>query len=165
MPGPGDLVPKSKDSSSWGRRDIVTWVMRGLKEKMSRQGWELETGGLCQVGFRDNFLEDRAFVRALKDGRIWESHMEEACGKLGSFQGHCGWAVSGGGAGGMVQPRPFRVWWSGGGSQHPLSKCFISHQHLTGVGKEDRCAPHAHGRAASRNRGYQTWLHYLNHLE
>lgn len=53
---------------------------------MSRQGWELETGGLRPVGFRTISLRIGHFSRALKDGRIWESHMEEACGKLGPFR-------------------------------------------------------------------------------
>lgn len=42
----------------------MTWVMRGTKEKKSRQGWELETGGLRPVGFTDNFPEDRAFQQS-----------------------------------------------------------------------------------------------------
>ena len=46
-----------------------------------------------------------------------------------------------GGAGGMVQLRPFRVWWVKGGSPHPLSKCFISHQHLTGARERKTDAP------------------------
>lgn len=83
------MVP-STDSLSWGRRDIGDLVMREvLRKKMSKELKGMGAGdrGLRPVGFRDNFLSAGHFSRALKDGRIWESHMEEACGKLGPFRG------------------------------------------------------------------------------